>query len=85
RLMLADVQARLLEKGIVLDITQPAAARLAADGFDPQYGARPLRRAIAHQLEDALSERILAGRIKLHETVTVGADESGLTFRTQNV
>ncbi|MDO5110949.1 MAG: ATP-dependent Clp protease ATP-binding subunit [Clostridia bacterium] len=83
RLMLSQVQTRLAQKGVKLDITHAAAERLAADGFDPQYGARPLRRAISHQLEDALSELILSGKVRLHETVTVDADESGLTFRTQ--
>ena len=69
RLMLQAVAARLRERGIALTITPEAEAFLAESGFDPVYGARPLRRAIQQQVEDSLSEEILSGRIQLGEHV----------------
>ena len=67
-LMLRQVAARLQERGVTLTWTEEAAARLARDGYDAKYGARPLRRVIQRTVEDALSEELIAGRLKLGDT-----------------
>ena len=79
-LMLNDVKGRLAERGIDLSITDAALKHLAGSGFDPKYGARPLRRTIQHQVEDALSEEIIAGRISLGDSVTADCSHGTLTF-----
>ena len=79
-LMLSQVAARLKERGIELDIGEDAVKLLSRSGFDVQYGARPLRRAIQRMVEDALSEEILSGRIALDSTVKVGVEDEKLTF-----
>ena len=56
---------------------------LIKQGFDPVYGARPLRRVIQKTLEDSLSEEILAGRIKMGDRVVVDAEDGKLVFRKQ--
>lgn len=65
RLMLKGVADRLRERGIDLTFSEGAVEQLSRDGFDPVYGARPLRRAIQHQVEDSLSEELLSGKIRL--------------------
>ncbi|MCL2494713.1 MAG: ATP-dependent Clp protease ATP-binding subunit [Oscillospiraceae bacterium] len=62
--MLAQVRARLLEQGMDVAFHESVAARMAGAGFDPIYGARPLRRAIQTQIEDLLSEKLLEGSVK---------------------
>ena len=84
RLMLKGVTDRLAERGIVLTVSPAAEERLSADGFDPVYGARPLRRAIQHQVEDSLSEELIAGRIRLGDRVMADADGDRLVFRKLN-
>lgn len=81
RLMLARITDRLKARGISLTVTPEAEALLSSSGFDPLYGARPLRRAIQHQVEDSLSEEVLAGRIKLGDSVTAFAEDGKLVFR----
>ena len=67
-MMLRQVAARLQERGVTLTWTEEAAARLARDGYDAKYGARPLRRVIQRTVEDALSEELIAVRLKLGDT-----------------
>ncbi len=81
KLMLANVIERLRDRNIELIVTDEAAMHLAKDGFDIQYGARPLRRAIQQQLEDSLSEVLLSGEIKLGDKVEAYLDEGKLKFR----
>lgn len=69
KLMLRSVVHRLEERGISLSVTPDVEAYLAETGFDPTYGARPLRRAIQQQVEDSLSEEILSGRVQLGDSV----------------
>ncbi|HWR22966.1 MAG TPA: ATP-dependent Clp protease ATP-binding subunit [Feifaniaceae bacterium] len=69
KLMLKSVIERLTGRGIKLSITPEVETYLAEAGFDPTYGARPLRRAIQHQVEDSLSEEILSGRVQLGDSV----------------
>ena len=81
RLMLGQVARRLKERGIELVASEDAVNLLSTSGFDAQYGARPLRRAIQRMVEDALSEEILSGRIALDSRVAVGVDGDKLTFK----
>ena len=80
RLMLHSVIERLSERGISLTVSSEAERHLAQNGFDPIYGARPLRRAIQHQVEDSLSEEMLSGNIKLGDRVTAGVRDGNLVF-----
>ena len=79
-LMVGSVAQRLKERGIALSWDDNVLQYLAKEGFDPTYGARPLRRAIQRTVEDDLSEEILSGRIKLGDTVRMGLAEDHLTF-----
>ncbi len=83
KLMLESVAKRLSERNITLIITEEAARAISRDGFDPQYGARPLRRAIQQRVEDALSEEILLGHITLGDTVRMETDGEKLIFVRQ--
>jgi ATP-dependent Clp protease ATP-binding subunit ClpC len=76
-IMLNEVFSRLGEKGITLEITDRFNERLVEEGYNPSYGARPLRRAIMRLLEDSLAEEILSGRIKEGDIAVVDVDESG--------
>ena len=80
RLLLGQVCARLAERGIELDVDESALKIISASGYDLQYGARPLRRAIQRMVEDALSEEILMGNIRLGDHVRVIADGDKLAF-----
>ena len=79
-LMLANVQKRLHERDIDLEVDDSAIKLLSAAGYDLQYGARPLRRAIQRMVEDALSEEILNGNIKLGDRVSMAAKDGQLVF-----
>ena len=71
---------RLAERQIKLEITDAALALLGNIGFDPVYGARPLKRAIQQQLENPLANRILSGTFGAGDTVVVDTDGVVLTF-----
>jgi len=81
-LEMKKVNERLAERAMSLTITDAARTYLADKGYDPDYGARPLRRLITSLVEDKLSDVILAGSIKLGSTVRVDhdADNDELTF-----
>ncbi len=76
-IMLKDVFNRLKEQGITLEVTEKFKDRLVKEGYNPSYGARPLRRAIMRLLEDSLAEEILSGRIKDGHTAIMDVDENG--------
>jgi ATP-dependent Clp protease ATP-binding subunit ClpC len=76
-ILLGEVHSRLTEQGITLEVTERFKDRLVEEGYDPSYGARPLRRAITRLLEDCLSEEILSGRVKDGDTVVVDVDDQG--------
>lgn len=80
RLMLKGVADRLRERGIDLTFSEGAVEQLSRDGFDPVYGARPLRRAIQHQVEDSLSEELLSGKIRLGDKLKAKAKGGKLAF-----
>ncbi|MEI8081142.1 MAG: AAA family ATPase, partial [Actinomycetes bacterium] len=76
-LMLARLDERLRDKDMGLELTAAAKKAIATRGYDPVLGARPLRRAIQRDIEDALSERILFGDLKPGEIVVVDAEGEG--------
>ena len=78
QLMAQDVAQRLEEQAITFELTPAAAAWLAAEGFDPVYGARPLRRAIQRHLENPLSKGILSGDFQTDDRLLVDAGPDGL-------
>ena len=86
-LMVQQVKQRLEEREITIELTPEARDWLAKEGFDPVFGARPLRRAIQRHLENALSNRILTGEIREGAHVLVEMDASGqtLAFRQAEV
>jgi len=75
------LQARLQERDIVLELTDAALDQLGAAGYDPVYGARPLKRAIQTQLENPLAQEILAGHFGPGDMIRVDAGDGGLSFR----
>ena len=84
-LMARDVQERLRERNITFELTREAELWLANEGFDPVYGARPLRRAVQRQLENPLARMVLSGEIEEGAHVLVDAGSSGLTLTNQDV
>jgi ATP-dependent Clp protease ATP-binding subunit ClpC len=76
-IMLNEVFGRLTERGINLQVTDRFKERLIEEGYNPSYGARPLRRAIMRLLEDSLAEEILSGRLKDGDDATVDVDADG--------
>jgi len=76
-IFLKDVFKRAEEKGIKIEVTEKFKDRLVEDGFNPSYGARPLRRAIMRLIEDCLAERILTGEIKEGDVVIMDVDPDG--------
>ncbi len=73
-LMVANLDERLKAKDMGIELTQAAKDLLAARGYDPLLGARPLRRVIQREIEDALSERILFGELKAGEIIVVDVE-----------
>jgi ATP-dependent Clp protease ATP-binding subunit ClpB len=82
-IQLAYLQRRLAERDIALEVSEAALDKLGEAGFDPVYGARPLKRAIQQQLENPLAQGILAGRFNSGETVEVDLSDDGLVFTSQ--
>ena len=78
--MVKDLQNRLAERKLVVELTDKAKAWLAKEGFDPIYGARPLRRAIEHSVENPLSTKLLRGEFKEGDKIKVDVGKKGLTF-----
>ncbi len=76
-LEIKKVSERLIEHAITLDLTEAARDWLATKGYDPEFGARPLRRLIQNEVEDALSDGILMGRFKLGSEVRVTVGDDG--------
>ena len=79
-LMVKEVQRRLKDQEITFELTPEASRWLAKEGFDPVFGARPLRREVQRHLENTLSKRILGGEAQPGDHILVDADESGLVW-----
>ena len=75
-IMLKEVFLRINEKGIKLTVSNAFKERLVEEGYNPSYGARPLRRAVMRLLEDSLAEEVLSGRIKDGDHAEVDIDEN---------
>jgi ATP-dependent Clp protease ATP-binding subunit ClpC len=76
-ILLRDLLARLMERDITLTVSEGFKDHLVNVGFDPKYGARPLRRALMNLLEDALAEALLAGTIKDGDRAFIDVDQEG--------
>jgi ATP-dependent Clp protease ATP-binding subunit ClpB len=83
RIQLSYLTRRLAEREIGLELTDAALDQLGQAGFDPVYGARPLKRAIQHQLENPLAQRILKGEFRAGDVVVVDRGHEGLTFHAR--
>jgi ATP-dependent Clp protease ATP-binding subunit ClpB len=79
-IQLGELRGRLAEREMGIELTDAALDRLAEAGFDPVYGARPLKRAIQQQVENPLAEHILAGQFQPGDINRVDAGEHGLVF-----
>ena len=80
-IQLGLLRLRLAERDIGLDISAEALDRLGEAGFDPVYGARPLKRAIQTQVENPLAQALLSGQFGPGDTIRIDIDAGGLTFR----
>ena len=80
--MVTEVESRLKEHGVTVSLTDSAKEWLAAEGFDPVFGARPLRRTIQRCLESPLSKKILSGEVEPGGHVVVEAGDGELSFST---
>ena len=83
RRMLDVTGARMAQQGITLAADDDAVAELARDGFDPQYGARPLRRAIQSMVEDAVAEKMLEGELKSGDTAHVRLKDGKVVIESE--
>ncbi|CAN6860625.1 unnamed protein product [Brassica oleracea] len=76
-LMLQDLKSRLVALGVGLEVSEPVKELICRQGYDPSYGARPLRRTVTEIVEDPLSEAFLAGSFKPGDTAFVVLDDTG--------
>lgn len=79
-LMMKDLHKRLQEQNIRMEVTKEAKEKLVAEGYDPAYGARPLRRTIQKLVEDPLAEDLLKGRYQAGDTVKVDVTKDGVSL-----
>lgn len=79
-LMANQLRNRLIEQGIDFLLSDEAKTYLAKEGYDPAYGARPLRRSIQRNIEDRLSEELLTGNIKQGDTVAINVEDGKITI-----
>lgn len=80
KIQLAEVETRLRQQGLELNVSEEALDKLAEEGFDPVYGARPLRRAMRQELENPLAEAILRGDFKLGDSIKVTVEKGEFVF-----
>jgi ATP-dependent Clp protease ATP-binding subunit ClpB len=85
RIQLKDLERRLAQMEIQLEVSEAALQEIAAAGFDPVYGARPLKRAIQSQLENPLAKRLLEGEFGPKDVIRVDAKAGGMTFEKKLV
>ena len=81
RLQVVDISKRLADNGVELEVTDGAIEALAEAGFDPQFGARPIKRAIQRYLLNDLSKQLIAGSVNRDRPVTVDSENGNLVFR----
>jgi len=83
-IQLANLRKRLTDRGLSITLSQPAINALASEGYDPQFGARPLKRVIQQRIENPLATRILTGDFQDGDTVHVGYERENFTFTTSD-
>lgn len=79
KLFAGELATRLQERQLTLVLTDKAIAHIVEHGYDPVYGARPLKRYMQHTLETAIVKKILEGKLQVGDTIEVNANENGLT------
>lgn len=79
-ILMKDIREMLTRQELKLEISKDAAKTLVEEGFDPQFGARPLKRALQRELINELAKHLLAGDYQKGDTVLIDADAAGLTF-----
>ncbi len=84
RLQLKSVTKMIAKQGIIFDATEEAITYLADRGFNPEYGARPVKRVIQKEVLNALSKEILAGKVMTESIILLDAFDDELVFRNQN-
>lgn len=80
-LMLADMTHELLQKGITLTVSDAAKELILKEGYDPKYGARPIRRVIQKRVEDAVAHMLIRSQIAAGDTVEAGAEDGRIVVR----
>ncbi|MBP3377179.1 MAG: ATP-dependent Clp protease ATP-binding subunit [Clostridia bacterium] len=83
RIMLSEVEKRISDIGIKISFSDEVVASLAKEGFDPVYGARPLRRAIVRRVEDSFSEAMLRGEVKAGDDVDAVLEDGKIAYRVK--
>jgi ATP-dependent Clp protease ATP-binding subunit ClpC len=81
-LMSESLRKRLSDQGINIELTQAALEKITEEGYDPDYGARPLRRALQRKIEDRLSEELLKGNINKGQTVKIDVEQNDFVVET---
>ncbi|MDH7487916.1 MAG: AAA family ATPase [Anaerolineae bacterium] len=79
-LQMKEIRARLREQGVEVELTEAARDWLAREGYDPNFGARPLRRALQKHVENALALRLLSGEFREGDVIIVDAGDTGIRF-----
>ena len=81
-LLLEEVTARLRDRGITIEVSDAAKKFIAEAGYDPVYGARPLKRYIQRELETKVGRALIADELSAGDTIRVDVDEHGLAIKT---
>jgi ATP-dependent Clp protease ATP-binding subunit ClpB len=84
KLQLEYLKKMVAKQHIVIDATEEAVQYLAKKGFDPQYGARPIKRVIQKEVLNALSKELLSGKVKAESIILLDSFDDGLVFRNQS-
>ena len=82
-LMMREVSKQLLTKGVELEVSDEARAWLGEKGYDPVFGARPLRRVIQNEVEDRLSEAVLLGEFGVGDTLTLTVEDDTISYKVR--
>jgi ATP-dependent Clp protease ATP-binding subunit ClpB len=83
-LMLGDVRRRLGERNVTLEVSEAAMEHIAEQGFDPVYGARPLRRFISHELETRIGRALIGGEVEDGAVIVIDVSEGELVVEFRN-
>ena len=83
-LIIADLNKRIADKEISIAVTDEAKTYIVENGYDPTYGARPLKRYVQKNVETLLARKILAGEVQMGDVVTIDVTGEGLTARVKN-